>query len=226
MLFWATIALGLFYLAYRYNILFVTDTQVDTHGLFYPRALQHLFFGIYIAEISMVGMFAVSKAPGPGALIGSFFIFTILYHITLKRSLGPLFLSLPRTLQANEQQIYRSDSSGLDGARGNILTRFLKPWVYSNYEILRYLVRPKSTIGPYVYNDETLKNAYLPPSVTSTAPVLWIPRDRAGMSKIEVALTKTVICISDEGCELDENNKLQWNTEGVRPPIWREKIHY
>ena len=41
MLGWATIAMGLFYLAWRYNVLFVTDTQIDTRGLIYPRAIKH-----------------------------------------------------------------------------------------------------------------------------------------------------------------------------------------
>ena len=60
--------MGLFYLAYRYNILFVTDTAVDTHGLIYPRALKQLLSGVYIAEVCMIGMFIISKAAGPAVL--------------------------------------------------------------------------------------------------------------------------------------------------------------
>ena len=41
--------MGLFYLAYRYNILFVSETSVDTQGLIYPRALKQLFTGVYLA---------------------------------------------------------------------------------------------------------------------------------------------------------------------------------
>ncbi|KAI6779888.1 uncharacterized protein J7T54_001976 [Emericellopsis cladophorae] len=103
MLFWATLALFLFHLAYRYNILFMTDTRIDTRGLFYPRALKQLFTGLYLAEICMVGMFAVSKSPGPAVLMGIFLVFTVLFHITLMRSLGPHLSSLPRTLQVEEE---------------------------------------------------------------------------------------------------------------------------
>jgi hypothetical protein len=258
MLFWATIALGLFYLAYRYNVLFVTDTAIDTRGLFYPRALKHLFFGIYLAEISMVGMFAVSKAPGPAVLMGVFLVFTLLYHITLNRSLGPLLASLPRSLQVEEELIQARQASGSDPEadiaainngeaekngnsrlskfgpggtdagvqkQGNFFVKFLKPWIYADYHTLRKLVPQDDGTG-YDYPDDIAANAYFPPSVTSTAPVLWIPEDPAGVSKQEVLLTGKVIGISDEGCQLDEKNKLQWDTEGARPPIWSEKIYY
>ncbi|KAM5345281.1 hypothetical protein ACJ41O_011143 [Fusarium nematophilum] len=107
-LFWATIGLGLFYLAYRYNILFVTETTIDTRGLIYPRALKQLFVGIYIAEICLVGLFIVSKAAGPAVLMAAFLVFTILFQITLSKSLDPLLYSLPRSLEVEEEAIQRS----------------------------------------------------------------------------------------------------------------------
>lgn len=252
MLFWATIALSLFYLAYRYNILFVTDTQIDTRGLFYPRALKHLFFGIYLAEVCMIGMFAVSKAPGPAALMAVFFVFTLLYHLTLNSALGPLLSSLPRSLQIEEELIQarhapvsdpeidgavdNKEANGVGGAevngavqtpkKPNFLLKFLKPWIYADYATLREMVPHEDSIGGIEYADDVSANAYFPPSVTSAAPILWIPEDPIGVSKQEVALTGKVIGISDEGCYLDEKNKIQWDAEGARPPIWTEKIYY
>ncbi|KFH43020.1 hypothetical protein ACRE_062400 [Hapsidospora chrysogenum ATCC 11550] len=265
MLFWATVAMALFYLAYRYNILFVSDTQVDTRGLFYPRALQHLFFGIYLAEVCMVGMFAVSKTPGPAVLMAIFLVFTILFHLTLNRSLGPHLYALPRTLQVEEElyQARRLAGSGPEEAvatkeasqeestngqsklksfvprlpgggsagdvekKGNFFTKFLKPWIYADYATLRKMVPHEDIVPmPLDYPEEVEANAYWPPAVTSETPVLWIPRDPLGVSRQEVALTGKVIPISDEGCTLDEKNKLQWDAETARPPIWSEKIYY
>lgn len=60
----------------------------------------------------------------------------------------------------------------------------------------------------------------------SETPILWIPEDIAGVSKQEVAETSRVIPITDEGSRLDEKNKLVWDTEGARPPIWSEKVYY
>ena len=271
MLFWATLAMAMYHLAYRYNILFVSDTQVDTRGLFYPRALQQLFSGIYIAEICMVGMFAVSKTPGPCVLMAIFLVFTILFQITLNRSLGPLLYGLPRTLQV-EEELYQArraagsdpeagtgsdDKSGpkedgskekvsngpsklkslIPGSRagaeagtekkGNFFTRFLKPWIYADYATLRNMVPHEDIVSmPLDYSEEVEANAYWPPSVTSQTPILWIPRDPLGLSKQEVALTSKVIPISDEAATLDEKNKIQWDSQSARPPIWSEKIYY
>ncbi|KAK2672339.1 Calcium-dependent channel, 7TM region, putative phosphate [Fusarium oxysporum f. sp. vasinfectum] len=108
MLFWSTIGMGLFYLAYRYNILFVTETKIDTRGLIYPRALKQLFVGVYLAEICLVGMFIISKAAGPAVLMAAFLVFTILFHISLAKALNPLLYSLPRSLEVEEERIQRS----------------------------------------------------------------------------------------------------------------------
>lgn len=112
-------------------------------------------------------------------------------------------------------------------ARGNFVSRWLKPWVFSDYATLRTLV-PHDALGDLsaLYSDEVEENAYFPPSVTSATPLLWIPEDAAGISKQEIAHTSRVIPITDEGCTLDEKNKLQWDAEGARPPLWEEKVHY
>ncbi|KAF4122984.1 calcium permeable stress-gated cation channel [Geosmithia morbida] len=245
MLFWSTLALGLFYTAYRYNILFVSDTQVDTRGLFYPRALKQLFSGIYLSEVCMVGMFAISKAPGPAVLMGIFLVFTILFHLTLMRSLGDHLRGLPVTLQVDEAARQNGDevngdsngyskeaaASGDTGGttktakKGNFITRFLAPWKYADYQSLRGMM-PADNSDMVRYSPETEVNAYYPPSVTADVPTLWIPSDPAGVSKQEVALSSKVIPITDEGCTMDEKNKLHWDAEGARPPIWEEKTYY
>ena len=46
-------SLGLVYFAYRYNFLFVYNTQVDTKGLAYPRAWKQTLTGVYLAEGSL-----------------------------------------------------------------------------------------------------------------------------------------------------------------------------
>lgn len=260
MLFWATLGLGLFYVAFRYNILFVTDTNIETRGLFYPRGLKQLFVGVYLAEICMVGMFAISKAPGPAVLMGLFLVFTILYHISLSNALGPLLNGLPQTLAMEEEYIQArshasdqengivnemsteptgekgSSGSGLmpgqgasdaPGKKGNFLSRWLKPWVHADYETLRQLAPTgQHAEALYTYSHSVEADAYWPPSATSATPILWIPADPLGLSKQEIAASSKVIPISDEGCTLDEKNKVHWDEEGARPPIWNEKIYY
>ncbi|KAK4199435.1 hypothetical protein QBC40DRAFT_82355 [Triangularia verruculosa] len=261
MLGWATVAMFLFYFAWRYNVFFVTDTQIDTRGLIYPKALKQLFVGLYLAEICMIGLFATSTSPGPAILMLAFLIFTVLFHISLNNALDPLLYNLPMSLLAEEESVRLLDGPGssqtngkfaeehdLNGdgivesaeeqvahsraarkamashGKGNFLTRFLKPWIYADYATLRNLVPRHVPVQQYA--PEIIENAYNPPSVNSSVPLLWIPSDAAGVSKQEIAHTSKIIPITDEGCTLDEKGKLVWDEEGTRPPVWEEKIYY
>lgn len=252
----ATIGMSLFYLAYRYNILFVTETKIDTRGLIYPRALKQLFAGVYVAELCMIGLLAASAVIGPLILMIAFLLFTVLFHITINSALDPLLYNLPRSLESEEESLRlamggtqrvhnRNGTSGTNGHRNGgsemekaapatpsttkkpgVFAKFLKPWVHCDFATMRQLVPQDEVDVNNLYTDEVEKNAYYPPSVVSQTPLLWIPEDPAGISKQEVRDTGTVIPITDEGCILNDKNKLEWDTEAVRPPVWEEKVLY
>ncbi len=237
----AFVGLSMFYLAWRYNIFFVTDTRVDTRGLIYPRALKHLFVGIYISEVCMIGLFAASVAIGPMVLMIVFLIFTVLFNITMNTAINPLLYNLPRTLAVEEEGLRQQGSAESDGRNGEkipppggdveekepgLVSKFLKPWEYCDFSTLRKLVPSDAVDIDKMYSEEAERNAYYPPAVTSGPPLLWIPEDAMGISKQEVRDTGKVIPITDEGCTLDDKNKLVWDTETVRPPVWEEKIYY
>lgn len=244
MLGFATIGISLFYLAWRYNIFFVTDTKVDTRGLIYPRALKQLFTGVYIAELSLIGILATSVAIGPLVLMIIFLIFSILLNLTINSALDPLLYNLPRTL-VEEEMVRRESGASVESgekAAGNVsngsspttttgkklglFAKFFKPWEHCDYETMRKLV-PQGDVDVYgLYAEEVERDAYYPPSVTSAVPLLWIPEDVMGISKQEIRDTSKVIPITDEGCTLSDKNKLEWDTETVRPPVWEEKIYY
>jgi hypothetical protein len=242
----ATISLGLFYLAWRYNVLFVTDTKIDTRGLIYPRALKQLFAGVYVAEICMIGLFAASVAIGPMVLMIVFLIFTILFQSAMNSALNPLLYNLPRSLESEEQSFrhklggainngHKNGVNGVEqekasptttGKKPGFIAKFLKPWTHQDYATLRQLVPEDRADFDNLYSDEIERDAYYPPAVTSPTPLLWIPEDPAGISKQEVRDTGRVIPITDEGCILNDKNKLEWDTEGARPPLWEEKVYY
>lgn len=240
--------MSLFYLAYRYNVLFVTDSQIDTKGLIYPRALQQLLTGVYIGEICLIGLFGINVTPGPLILMIAFLIFTILYHLSLNAALDPLLYTLPRSLEAEEESLRLAAAEALvtpDGEskenekggemstasaaphkKPNFISKFLAPHIYADYETLRRLVPQTSADLDNMYEETVAENAYFPPAITAEVPLLWIPRDESGISRQEVAHTSKIIPITDEGCTLDEKNKLSWDAEGARPPLWTPKIFY
>ncbi|TPX20178.1 hypothetical protein DIZ76_016066 [Coccidioides immitis] len=238
----SSLGLYLVYQAYRYNLLFVYDSTVDTKGLIYPRALKQVLTGIYLAEICLIGLFAIKGAIGPLILMGIFAIVTAVAHISLNDALSPLLSALPRTLDNEddvEEEIIGTGSEGcssssindpekgiaqatvthteLIGRRARLRKKFLKfttwllhPSTYADYASLRKKVRQDPGI---TYGQEVDDNAYYPPSVTSPTPLLWVPRDARGVSRQEVALTRTVIPITDEGAHLDEKNKVSESQE-------------
>ncbi|VTT62502.1 unnamed protein product [Fusarium fujikuroi] len=193
LLFWSTISMGLFYLAYRYNVLYVADTTVDTDGLIYPRALKQLLFGVYVAEMCLVGMFIVSKAAGPAFLMIIFLSLTIFSHLSLVKALDPYLYNLPVSRQLEEDRINRRQqhvqnganpistgasrrnttrklvpiATSRDGNKANFVSEWLKSRILVDYLAVEQLVYHEDLIEP-----EYEAQGYYPPSVTSQAPFL------------------------------------------------------
>ncbi|KAF9775447.1 hypothetical protein IL306_006448, partial [Fusarium sp. DS 682] len=112
--------MGLFYIAYRYNVLYVSETEIDTRGLLYPQALKQLLSGVYLAEVCLIGMFIVSKAAGPAFLMAIFLTLTILCHNYLAEVQDPLLQSAPLSLQFQEDRVDQSQQrNNVDGQAHN-----------------------------------------------------------------------------------------------------------
>ncbi|KAL9110168.1 MAG: hypothetical protein Q9227_005228 [Pyrenula ochraceoflavens] len=241
----ATVGLYLFYFAYRYNLLFVNNSNIDTKGLVYVKALQHMTVGCYLLALCLIGLFAISTAIGPLILMIVFLIFMVLYHVSLTSAINPLLYYLPRSLEAEEEALMAADrahstpaanvglnekhassSNGTpDGDSSKEMVRAPAP--HQKPGMIAKFFRPDkytdfATMRRLVpleielgYNDEIEKNAYYQPSVASQPPLLWIPRDQMGVSRQEVAHTSKVIPITDEGAHFNEKGKIVWDAEGT-----------
>ncbi|KAK0951981.1 phosphate metabolism protein 7 [Friedmanniomyces endolithicus] len=248
----AAIGLYLFYIAYRYNLLFVTDASVDTKGRVYPRALQQIFVGLYLAEACLIGLFGIGLgksigALGPMILMILMLVFTVLYQSSLNAALTPLIDYLPKTIDAEERRLL-AEEIGANGhdydavpnkeaqfaharpANGpaphkkpNFLSLWLRPDIYQDYETMRRMV-PKDIAVHYTQEEE--RNAFFNPAITQATPLLWIPRDGAGISHQEVRDTRQVIPVTDDGAFLDDKGKIVWDSQDGRPPIYEEVPYY
>ena len=74
----------LFYHLYKYLFLWVYQQGTDTGGLFYPKALRHLFVGLYVEQVCMAVLFFLSQdsnnhgnAVPEGALMIVLIVFTV-----------------------------------------------------------------------------------------------------------------------------------------------------
>lgn len=250
----SVVGLTLFYFAYKYNLLYVNMSAIDTKGLVYAKALQHTLVGCYLSVGCLTGLFAVASGgtgKGPLVMMIILLVAMILYHISLNSAVEPLLLYLPRSLEAEEDALllgaenappvgYGPDDekviaerTGLDiettptrtGLMG-MLKKFVRPDIYASYSIMRRLV-PRD-FGPVICSPQIERDAYQHPAVNDVAPLLWIPRDEMGVSRQEVAHTRQVTPITDEGASLDGRGRIVWHQEetGGRPPIWEETVHY
>merc|ERR1711939_710155 len=194
-LIFAAVGIFFFYFAYRYNFLYVYNTGVDTRGAVYPRALQHLFVGLYIAEVCLLGLFATRLnnvgAIGPFVMMILLLIFTALFHIGLNGALEPLI-------------------------------KYLKPHIYNDYHTMRKLV-PEMVPEDDEFDEGFVKEAYLPPSVWSEIPILIIPRDDMGISRQEIAQTPRAIPITDEAATLNEKGKIVVDEDKMAEFYWMDK---
>lgn len=181
-----------------------------------------------------------------------FLIFIILFHMSLNSALGPLLKFLPKSLEAEEESLLASeDGNGIASTaekgngvststdsvgppvkdlgpaphkKPNFITKFLRPDLYTDYHTLRRLV-PRG-FADISYDPVVERDAYYHPSISSQTPLLWVPRDEAGVSRQECRHSGKVIPMTDEGAGFDEKGNITWDQENSRPPIWQEKIYY
>lgn len=260
----AAIGLFLFYLAYRYEFLFVYHVPYDTKGLMYARALQQLFVGLYLAQVCLIGLFSTqigksSKVIGPLVLMAMLLVFTVFYHYALNQAFNPLLRYLPKTLETEEQRLLAMEmtEAGAEeyteykGASGrtlrhtphepinrtatdlanlelkpNWLLKWLRPDVYCDYYTLRKMV--PTNFGSVQYDEQLEQQAYFHPVVTSLPPVLWVPKDEAGISAEECEEVSKVIPMSDRGgAVLNDKGKMVWvPTDEEKVPIAKDKIYW
>ncbi|KAI1097971.1 DUF221-domain-containing protein [Jackrogersella minutella] len=213
----AAIGLSLYYFSYRYNLLFVIQPKIDTKGQAYTLALEHLLTGVYIAELSLLGLFSLRKATGPSILIGLLFVLTVLYNVLTNKYLVPLERLLPTDLAtqsegANEstpllssaEEGHAQPTSHIQhlGQQAHVpqtvahrilepLARFFEPQVFTSYQAMRSWLQDEDSydIDEDVpeYTEEQLQKAYLNPVLTSPTPLIWIAKDPMGVSQNEVS---------------------------------------
>jgi calcium permeable stress-gated cation channel len=248
----AAVGLYIFYIAYRYQFLYVIQVKLEPKGACYSQALQHLMTGIYLAELCLLGLFSIREAAGPAAMLGVLFVLTIIYHVMTNRYLSPLekvlpvdnlgsedeqepLLSSEHAEQSHSRHVRRIQKMGraaIDKLPSGLLDPFktlLEPRLLPAVEDLRpWLVNPASGDEPPAYSDDEVSNAYKNPAFTSKMPKVWIPKDQYGVSAKEIeANDKVGISTTDEGAELDRSRKLSWSEDDFEAaPIFKAAKKY
>lgn len=246
----ATVGLYLFYLAFRYNMLYVYQVKVDSKGDCYARALQHAMTGVYMSELCLIGLFGARKAAGPAALLIVLLVLTVVWHTVLDRLLSPLELYLPTDGKesAEEEPLLaaeeaREENSHYHGQGHHIHAIALPRWIIA--PAMKYMQplidRFRSQIAgilhdptareddPPEYTEEQIRDAYVNPALTSKVAKLWLARDEAGVSKREIEANKEIgIDATDEGAWFDEHGHVEFERQdlGKVPLYKKEAVRY
>ena len=97
----------LFYHMWKYLFMWQLDGQAsgETGGMFFPKAIQHVFVGLYLQQICLAALFFLARdqtgaasAVPEGALMIVLIAFTAFFHVIINNSYGPLIRFLPLTL--------------------------------------------------------------------------------------------------------------------------------
>ncbi|KAK0531912.1 phosphate metabolism protein 7 [Tilletia horrida] len=112
----AVVTFFLFWLLYKYQFIYVLDCrpETETAGLFFPKAVNQVFAGLYLEQVMLTALFFVSQskvvnadgtddsssqsAIAQGALMVVLIVATAGFHYFLLDSFGSLNNSLPLTL--------------------------------------------------------------------------------------------------------------------------------
>ncbi|KAF5356746.1 hypothetical protein D9756_006681 [Leucocoprinus leucothites] len=210
-----------FYQLYKYLFLWVYDQKPssDTGGLFFPKAIQHLFVGLYIEEICLCGLFFLYRAIPHGILMVILIAVTAGFNIMIKNSYGPLLYALPLTLKDKTYSPVEGvpEHGDPEGSKAS-----------SGHEILK---QDRDAEADIDYPDATSKGkdrdnadkgdaaarekaedaefGFAHPAVSRPQRIIWIPRDTLGLSEEAVSGCEEMgLNVTNEGAMMNEKGKV------------------
>jgi hypothetical protein len=79
------------------------------------------------------------------------------------------------------------------------------------------------------YTQQEHDEAYVHPAIISECPIIWIAKDKHGLSTQEIRVTTDgeEYTMTDEGAEFNEKGKVVWKQDELRDaPIWEDEPVY
>ncbi|KAI8876936.1 DUF221-domain-containing protein [Backusella circina FSU 941] len=208
------------YFVMLYQFLYVYELDFETGGRAYPKAIRHVYVGLFTSELTLIGLFAIRKnARGQLVLMVITFIVTIFVLAYYERAYQPLFKYLPislldsddpaltRTIKMERRPTYSSVHSKTPieayHARQILLDRLETTRVISDNKLDLDNSMVVSTLKS-LYATQ----AYMHPSTYSNAPTVWLPEDDLNItqSKIKEARAMQVGATSMGASVLCEKN--------------------
>ncbi|EDU46159.1 signal recognition particle receptor subunit alpha [Pyrenophora tritici-repentis Pt-1C-BFP] len=221
----AAIGLGLVYLVYKYNMLYVYDARIDSKGGFYARALEELMVGVYLGELCLLCLFALGprvgyKQPNSDNTEAS----------SQEKDLTGYPDGGITAANTSDTQISKRRSSRPDTA---LIWTLNQPTIHNPAAIrlspanrsLHKKILPRHTptadFPVPECTEQDVTEASLHPASAQREVVVWLARNKARSSEAQVKksweeLEESGLKVTDCGFELNEKGRVAWEEGGVR----------
>ncbi|KAF9458987.1 hypothetical protein BDZ94DRAFT_1269342 [Collybia nuda] len=207
----------LFYQLYKYLFLWQFDqpSTSDTGGLFFPKAIQHVFVGMYVQQVCLCALFFLAQdenknptAIPEGALMVVLIVLTAAYHAIINNSYGPLLHALPLSL-ADKTYGAPSIAEAEEIAAA--------PSIEDNSSIKKEPAGPPPIAKPMTEDDY----GFAHPAASRPQRTVWVPVDTLGMSKEEErACQEAGVDVSSKDAVMNEKGKV--DIQGIPPDLIRD----
>ncbi|KAJ3734584.1 hypothetical protein DFJ43DRAFT_1063453 [Lentinula guzmanii] len=238
-----------FYMLYKYLFLWAyqQDLSTDTGGLFFPKAIQQLFVGLYVEQVCLAALFFLARdgnnaasAIPEGALMIVLLVFTAFFHMVINNMYTPLKHALPLSMvekmhheempAPNEQgtsssraknETDRLETKGVRGA--SVDDDRLKLQSSSNENDIERQSNGDDSIQPTP--DRPTPRAedsygFAHPAASRPQRTVWIPKDQLGLAvEEEKACRERGIDVSTKDAEMNEKGKVNLTGDGQPPDL-------
>ncbi|KAM0752233.1 DUF221-domain-containing protein [Meredithblackwellia eburnea MCA 4105] len=228
----AFLAFGLFWFTYKYLFLWVyaAPSSSETGGLFYPKAMSHIFVGLYIEQVCLAGLFFLAQdenkkniAIPQGAFMVVLIVLTILFQLTMFSGYEPLFSYLPLSVAdriegATEPLLASPTDRAEISDEEKKADTFPPPPRTSGEGLIR---SPPSADSQ---RSDLDPNAFDHPASYEKQRTIWIPEDVHGLFKFEVDATKASgVDVSSVGAVMNEKGTVDV-TRSPPGDFWAEDM--
>ncbi|GBB83502.1 hypothetical protein RclHR1_10200009 [Rhizophagus clarus] len=199
---------ALYYLVYRHQFLYVYDKLNQTGGLLFPKGIYEVFAGIFIFQLTLIGLMFLNEGFAQGILSIILFVLSIGVLLAIRHIFkhNPKADFLPVDLMGiidmktrkllvgkhqNKQESIRNDDGNNDENDDYVRT-----------DVVHINEGDEKDLDDYGYN------AFTHPAFVSTQPSVWIPDDQNISDDMINKFRKDGIKATNHGTSLDKNYKV------------------
>ncbi|KAK2462387.1 hypothetical protein APHAL10511_005693 [Amanita phalloides] len=225
----------LFYMLYKYLFIWVYQQGTDTGGLFFPKAIQHVFVGLYVEQVCLAALFFLSRGANKhatsvpeGVLMVVLIGFTAFFHAIINNSYGPLEKALPLTLADKtepnpvdveaEAEAVAGPSSAVTDERDKDVDKDRDSGTDD-----RLALNKTGSLGAHDHdhNYDHGNESFAHPAVGERQRTIWLPRDALGMAGAEEKACREAGVDASVGPDATMDKKGKVDVTGF-PPEMRE----